>query len=121
MAVIHASKVYCGNSHILESWDINQVNCSACKNILSTNESIYEIYMNTVDINSPAEQRKIKELDNRIAKSKKGLSCNKCLKKMIVKKNSKTGENFFGCTGYPKCKNTMPDTIFNRIAHRNKK
>ena len=121
MAIIHANKVYCGNSHILESWDINQVNCSVCKHILSTNDTLYETYTTSVDINSPAEQNKIKALDNKIARSKKGLSCNLCLKKMMVKKNSKTGENFFGCTGYPRCKNTMPDSIQNRIKHRNKK
>jgi len=33
-----------------------------------------------------------------------GLKCDKCGKKIAVRTNSKTGEKFGGCSGFPKCK-----------------
>jgi len=33
--------------------------------------------------------------------------CNKCGSKMVLRKNRKTGEEFYGCNSYPRCKNTL--------------
>lgn len=34
--------------------------------------------------------------------------CSKCQKEMELKTNSKTGNKFWGCPSYPKCRETKP-------------
>jgi DNA topoisomerase-1 len=36
-----------------------------------------------------------------------GIACEKCGKPMVIKRTRKDGSEFLGCSGYPKCKNTM--------------
>jgi len=49
-------------------------------------------------------KKKIKEV---IGRKDQIMICNKCGNPMVVRENSKTGNKFYGCTGYPDCKNTM--------------
>lgn len=41
------------------------------------------------------------------------ISCSVCGKEMIIRTNSKNSDKFYGCTGYPKCKNTEQITLNN--------
>lgn len=34
--------------------------------------------------------------------------CNKCNSVMVIRENNESGDRFWGCTGYPECKNTRP-------------
>lgn len=36
------------------------------------------------------------------------LTCTRCNSSMVLRKSKKTGEEFYGCSNYPKCKNTVP-------------
>lgn len=36
----------------------------------------------------------------------KGRFCRVCGAEMVIRKNGKTGEEFWGCTGYPDCQHT---------------
>lgn len=37
-----------------------------------------------------------------------GQNCPKCNRTMVKRQNSRTGEFFYGCTGYPACQHSMP-------------
>lgn len=36
--------------------------------------------------------------------------CSQCGKEMVLRQNRQTGQEFYGCSGYPKCKNTGKGT-----------
>lgn len=33
--------------------------------------------------------------------------CSRCNNEMVIRKNGTTGEKFYGCSNYPRCKNTL--------------
>jgi DNA topoisomerase-1 len=35
-------------------------------------------------------------------------TCPKCGRRLTIKRNSETGEEFLGCTGFPDCRHTEP-------------
>jgi DNA-directed RNA polymerase subunit M/transcription elongation factor TFIIS len=37
-------------------------------------------------------------------------TCARCGKEMVLRHNRQTGEAFYGCSGYPKCKNIVKNT-----------
>lgn len=36
------------------------------------------------------------------------LTCSRCSSPMVLRKSKKTGEEFYGCSTYPRCKHTVP-------------
>ncbi|WP_443070028.1 topoisomerase DNA-binding C4 zinc finger domain-containing protein [Sulfurospirillum sp.] len=36
-------------------------------------------------------------------------TCSRCGKEMVLRHNRQTAEAFYGCSGYPKCRNVVND------------
>jgi ssDNA-binding Zn-finger/Zn-ribbon topoisomerase 1 len=107
--LIHAKGVYCNHIHVNESYDLRQVTCKACKHVLRTNEAAMKKFTENKNIDSFVEKKRVRDLDKKIvAKASKGLICEKCLKPMVKRLNTKKHNHFFGCSGYPNCKHTLP-------------
>lgn len=51
------------------------------------------------------DAKHIQNLQSRHAKT--GMTCDKCGSEMVVRKNKTTGEEFYGCSAFPKCRNMM--------------
>ena len=48
--------------------------------------------------------------ERQFTKPNKALSqeiCSQCGKKMVLRQNRQTGEAFYGCSGYPRCRNIV--------------
>jgi hypothetical protein len=76
---------------------INDINCFACLKLIEQNGNIYQL-------KEGVSKRQQREIDRKKHKYRFG-EC-KCGSPMRERKNSKTGEVFFGCSNYPKCKMT---------------
>ncbi|MHA1166852.1 MAG: DNA topoisomerase [Candidatus Hodarchaeales archaeon] len=50
-----------------------------------------------------------------------GIKCPKCGAFMVMRKNKKTGESFYGCQAYPKCHHTRPVKIRSKTATKSKR
>lgn len=55
-----------------------------------------------------AHVENLKERHNAPAFNTETLTCKRCGSTMILRKNKKNGEEFYGCSNYPKCKHTAP-------------
>jgi len=119
--LIHAKGVYCNHPHVNESYDLRQVSCKACKHVLKTNKAAMKKFTEDRNIDSFVEKKRIKDLDKKIASANKNqIICEKCLKPMVKRLNKKMNNHFFGCSGYPYCKHTLPYTIENMYKYHNK-
>lgn len=49
-----------------------------------------------------------KKISTLIKKQGNIQECEKCGSVMVIRENNKTGDEFYGCTNYPECKNTKP-------------
>jgi len=106
--LIHAKGVYCNHPHVHESYDIKQVTCKACKHVLQENKAAMSKFISDGNINVSQTKKRIREVDRKIiaeSKSKYGL-CQKCLSKLVLRRNKKTNTDFLGCSKYPNCKYT---------------
>jgi len=77
---------------------LNDINCYACLELIKQNGNIYNLKEGT----SPQQQSIIDKEKYRFRFGK----C-ECGSPMIIRKNSKTGQEFLGCLQYPKCKKTQ--------------
>lgn len=56
-----------------------------------------------------AHVQNLKErMDQSVVSSTDAMTCNRCGSKMVLRQNKKNGEEFYGCSNYPKCKHTAP-------------
>lgn len=119
--LIHGASVNCNHVHVHETYDRKNITCSACKYVLLTNKTALENFIKKGNIDKFNQKKRIRDLDKKIASnSLKGLICDKCLKPMVRRLNTKKNTHFFGCSGYPHCKNTLQYTSEN-VSIYNKK
>lgn len=56
-----------------------------------------------------AHVQNLKErMEQSVVSSTDAMTCNRCGSKMVLRQNKKNGEEFYGCSNYPKCKHTAP-------------
>ena len=55
-----------------------------------------------------AHVENLKERHNARASNTEILTCKRCGSAMILRQNKKNGEEFYGCSNYPKCRHTAP-------------
>lgn len=56
-----------------------------------------------------AHVQNLKErMDQSVVSSTDAMTCNHCGSKMVLRQNKQNGEEFYGCSNYPKCKHTAP-------------
>lgn len=108
--LIHGKGVSCNHIHVHETYDIKQVSCKACKNVLRTDEAAMKKFIEEGNIENFIYNKRIKELDARISGESKSVhgSCPKCLAQLKVRHNRKADSYFLGCSRYPSCTHTAP-------------
>lgn len=84
----HIEGIECGHYHVYETKDVSEIDCHACKKVLVEMPEIKEQLM--------VENEKEKYPNGRC-------SCGAAFTK---RKNKSNGNEFLGCSRYPKCKNT---------------
>jgi ssDNA-binding Zn-finger/Zn-ribbon topoisomerase 1 len=120
--LIHGTNVNCNHKHVHETYKQENITCSACKYVLYTNKTALEDFIKLGNIDKFIQKKRILDLDKKLANNRlKGLICDKCLKKMVKRINTKNNTHFFGCSGYPYCKNTLPYTPENITIYSKKK
>ena len=113
--IVHAVNVVCNHLHVKESYDLRNVTCLACKNLLRSNKEVRDNFNFLADRKRSQEKLRLRELDIKIMNSddetikhiKKNIFCLKCGRTLKKRLNKKTKEYFIGCSGFPRCKSTM--------------
>ena len=106
----HAKGVNCNHFHGLEVTKLSLVTCLACKHQLNNPEVLAEFTKLEI-ITKLDEKKAVKSTMNTLAakaEEKGGRICPTCGANMKVRKNTKNGSTFWGCTNYPDCKTTKP-------------
>jgi hypothetical protein len=89
--------VECGYRHHNYSKYLREINCKGCKKVLEEKGNVFGLKEGI----TPSEQSKIDREKNMYKHGK----CD-CGSPLTVRTNKKTGQEFKGCTSYPKCKKT---------------
>jgi hypothetical protein len=104
----HIPGYECGRKHWYEAKYIDQVNCTECK--LALRNGYTHTLKSAEQHRADDERKKRKILKKRIRKSIKDRPDNpvcSCGFAMIKRKNTKNGTEFYGCSNFPICKNTV--------------
>lgn len=90
----HIKGCQCGHFHIQETSIFREVDCSACRKIVSEMGNIFNLDMSTEK--EAKEQRRLEKIQS---------ACS-CGGKFVKRTNKSSREEFYGCSRYPKCKKT---------------
>lgn len=90
----HAKNCQCGHYHVAETKMYREVDCNACKKVIAEMGNIFELNMKTK-----------KEADELVRLDRIKRKC-ECGGHFHDRVNKSSGEKFFGCNRYPKCKKT---------------
>jgi hypothetical protein len=111
MTVRHAKNVECPHKYFdsIIVIDVAKVNCLCCKTYLRNDVTLKE-ELNKMLI---SENKRLKSHINKVPIAKKwkslgklGRQCTSCKSIMKIRLNKFIGKKFWGCTNYPRCKNT---------------
>ena len=108
MKLRHAKDVNCNHYHNIEVTKLSLVTCLACKNQLN-NPEILKKFKELENSDRVKQKLQVINVMNSLAtkvEAKGGKICPTCGATMKVRKNSKNGSSFWGCTNYPDCKTT---------------
>jgi len=81
-------------------------NYPTCDDIKIKQTNLFE---ETISITSTVNTTSNKNFNK--TKENTPVTCSTCGKEMIIRTNSKNSDKFYGCMGYPKCKNTKKVTL----------
>ena len=104
--LIHAKGNKCKSRFEPETIYKEKITCRMCKLKLATDKEFaeqFEAFRNEQDAKDKA---RLKALDE--AYMEKDLRCPKCFRRMSLRQNKTTKNYFFGCSGFPMCKQILP-------------
>ena len=114
MVIRHAKGVICNHVHNMEVTKLSLVTCPACKYQLDKPE-VFDEFKKLENAVETIEKQKVKNLlKSTISEQEERNNvryCPKCYSSMRLRKNSKNGNYFWGCSNYPKCKITKEADI----------
>ena len=104
--LIHAKGTVCKSKHESETIYREKITCRMCKLKLATDKEFYEQYEAIRTKKDEEDKARLKALDNTYME--KDLRCPKCFRRMSLRQNKTTQTYFFGCSGFPMCKQVLP-------------
>ena len=106
----HIPDIDCGHRHLHETSIIKNINCNACKKLLTP--EIIKV-LNDASVKEIANKDRALMRREKKARSKRKKRIIKlnlipciCTHSMAIRTNHMTNEQFYGCTNYPVCKHT---------------
>lgn len=73
------------------------------------NDSGQPLFTATRTYRTPGwDERLVEKIEELLEKKSDITKCDKCDSIMVIRENEDTGNEFYGCTSYPDCKNTKP-------------
>lgn len=90
----------------IKSFDQERLSLLQIRQILSKLQRKRLVQSFTTD---RAHVQNLKErMEQSVVASSNAMTCSRCGSTMVLRQNKKNGEEFYGCSNYPKCKHTAP-------------
>lgn len=106
----HIKGVDCGHYHVCETKLMDSIDCYACLELIKNDPQIKEL-VETANANellqrkNNEENKKKQYRDKLLRKHRNNPKCS-CGFPFVKRVNHKSRNNFWGCSNYPKCKQT---------------
>lgn len=100
----HVPGAECGRKHWYEAKAIGDVNCKDCLKLIEAGYD-HGLPEGKTDFRSNSQKKRDAQIEKQRLENEKLPKCT-CGHRMMKRTNRATKEEFYGCTNYPKCKNT---------------
>ena len=106
----HIKGIDCGHYHVYETEVLDNIDCYACKKLISDDLELKErLRIINDEFLLKEEKKKLNKLkqakENSVRKNRKNPICS-CGYVFVKRTNHKNRNEFWGCFNYPSCKNT---------------
>lgn len=113
--LVHINGYDCGLTQVLYSDKRGDITCLKCKKSKAykalakgKSKSVQSGIKNKITHEKILQRHKREAILDILKNHPDYPKCNLCCLPMVIRENKRTKEKFWGCTGYPDCKNTMP-------------
>jgi len=101
---VHIKGFDCGHYHVVDTNKLHHVDCYACRKHIDSNDELIKLMKQQ---EKQDEQNRINKIKSKwVNKYPNNPICPTCGFVMLERTNKQSGQKFFGCCQYPKCKTT---------------